>query len=209
MEAVWPTFSWPLWRGCFCCKSTKDLDFHEFQWLESCFWWNWQFGQWLTLLTASRGWRCRGCCSDGGWGTLKTWLEAGGSLEKDALRYNLKGLLFETWGCFRPYFGGLASEDADLHLRGKVGKCILSKDGWKTDSALPGGTRCKYNTKVFGQSYCRQALLKLLQAPWLKTGRFGIFRASSIRAPWRVITALKIRSFNCRGSPATLSCRGW
>ena len=47
--------------------------------------------------------------------------------------------------------GGLAvaSEDGSLHLFGNVGKCILSKDGWKTDSAVPGGTRCKY--KVLGQ----------------------------------------------------------
>ena len=37
----------------------------------------------------------------------------------------------------KPYLGGLASE-VSLHLLGNVGKCILDKDGWKTDSALPG-----------------------------------------------------------------------
>ena len=46
--------------------------------------------------------------------------------------------------------GGLAVSEDSLHLFGNVGKCILSKDGWKTDSAIPGGiaTRCKY--KVLG-----------------------------------------------------------
>ena len=39
-------------------------------------------------------------------------------------------------------------EDVSLHLLGKVGKCILQKDGWRTESAVPGGTRCKY--KVWG-----------------------------------------------------------
>ena len=45
--------------------------------------------------------------------------------------------------------GGFAASEDSLHLFGNVGKCILSKDGWKTDSAVPGGTRCKY--KVLGQ----------------------------------------------------------
>ena len=63
-----------------------------------------------------------------------------GSLENEALRYNLYGGFFlgeaEAW---RPCFGGLAaSEDDSLHRFGNVGKCILSKDVWKTDSHWEG-----------------------------------------------------------------------
>lgn len=79
-------------------------------------------------------------------GTLNT-----GSLLKETLLCN-RLELFEKEGLLlgeeaepmepllaflKPYLGGLASE-VSLHLLGNVGKCILDKDGWKTDSALPG-----------------------------------------------------------------------
>lgn len=157
-------------RGCCCCwlLSASNIDFGcndddgegcksiKERLFQSCLWKfdgvdDWQLRHW-------------GCCCDlneveevlrgGTWGTLKT---GANSLENETLRdklpkpgpllVNFRGeAVVET--DLRPAFGGLAaSEDAEdddsLQRLGNVGKCILLVDGWKTDSADPGATRCR------------------------------------------------------------------
>lgn len=114
-------------EGC-TCKSTNDL-------LRGAVGQSllWQLGHFLLL---------GGTC-----GTLNT-----GSLLKLTLlcnRLEQEGLLLgevepmePLLAFLKPYLGGLASE-VSLHLLGNVGKCILDKDGWKTDSALPGASACQ------------------------------------------------------------------
>ena len=125
-------------EGCNC-KSTKDL-------LRGAAGQSllWQLGHFLL-----RGGTC---------GTLNT-----GSLLKETLLCNrldgVGGLLLllgaekprePLLAFLKPYLGGLASE-VSLHLLGNVGKCILDKDGWKTDSALPGAWHPPgVNTKLLG-----------------------------------------------------------
>ena len=122
-------------EGC-TCKSTKDL-------LRGATGQSllWQLGHFLLL---------GGTC-----GTLNT-----GSLLKLTLlcnRLEQEGLLLgevepmePLLAFLKPYLGGLASE-VSLHLLGNVGKCILDKDGWKTDSALPGAWHPPgVNTKLLG-----------------------------------------------------------
>ena len=142
-----------LFHSCFCCATGTGTTFEQFEQLGHGLW------GWPSAVLAppahdgldfneKDGLRW-GCCGTGG--TLNT-----GSLENEALRPNLYGAVWDFRGeaieAVRPCLGGLAVSEDSLHLFGNVGKCILSKDGWKTDSAIPGGiaTRCKY--KVLGAS---------------------------------------------------------
>ena len=165
------------WEECWCwprggrwgCKSTKERLFHSclccatgtttfcptFDWQQLGHGlWGWPSAVPAKLAPPAhdglefneKEGRLWGCCGTGG--TLNT-----GSLENEALRPNLYGVWDfrgEASEAVRPCLGGLAVSEDSLHLFGNVGKCILSKDGWKTDSAIPGGiaTRCKY--KVLG-----------------------------------------------------------
>ena len=142
-----------LFHSCLCCPTGTGTTFEQFEQLGHGLW------GWPSAVLAppahdgldfneKDGLRW-GCCGTGG--TLNT-----GSLENEALRPNLYGAVWDFRGeaieAVRPCLGGLAVSEDSLHLFGNVGKCILSKDGWKTDSAIPGGiaTRCKY--KVLGAS---------------------------------------------------------